>query len=590
MLHEEFTTDVANAVQSLKGFLLYENSTNKHTINMLRSIYMPEQYSKFMHSNNDGDLSYSYTQYDPIPENSFERACSGMMTYHISPLTQFFKLSQPVYSSLTGEEPSERLTKGLGNRTRAIHSIIQEVQNFQVVAQVNRDKLCFGLGCHVIEEDEQRVSKFSHIPTEDIALGTSNGTYLDVYGIRKELNMFQARQLFKNPLNPMYWEDKRIAGLADQQKKYFYRFNIPLPILRRHLIDKIQNDYQDKFVERMVDNLLPSISSSKIVAGNVPWVDIWFTDDEVMSIDVKDYRPIIVSMMSPPYKINSLSRGQGEKALPLALLLTEMEVINLTAFERTFAPAWSVGDEAERLGLTFDRDGVNFIEKGTQEPKPMSLGASMADAREYKQYTQARYDRMFFVDVFELMQKDRMTEDEVQIRNQDSLVKMIFYTIQDQYDFLNPTVLTINNHIHKRLKRRDELSKQVLTAQYTSALAFANKTSLMTKLNQFLQTGRGVADMLTVDSEVNDELGYTEYFKHIIAETGEDLLLRSPDDAAKRRAERIRGKQLAYQKAQADALAGASNAVATASQAQSGGRPQQQQGQKGQGDLSMVSK
>lgn len=581
MMQENIHQMLLESLVCLKMFYIYDQGTNKEIIQTLRSIYMPQQDMKFMHSQN-----YEYNNYDPTPENSFERACSGMMTYHVNPLTPFFKLRQPAHANLQGEEVPDDLAKALGTRTRAIHGIFQEVQNFQTVARVNRDKLCFGIGCKIVEEDKQRISRFSHIPPENIALGTSNGQYLDIYGVKETLNDFQARKRFPKPFEEDYWMKKDICGLTNTTMTDYYRFNIPLTIMKEHIEDYAKKHFQPREVKRIIEQLLPGVSKKEKIVGDIPWVDVWFNDETIFYMGIVDSRRIITSMMAPPYTINSFARGQGEKALPLALMLSEMAVIGTYAYERTFAPAWSVVDDMGQMGLTFDRGGVSFKEKGMEDPHPMSLGAEMRDMTEYNRFTQARFDRMLFIDVFELMQKDRMTEDEVQIRNQDDLVKLVFYTVQDQYDDLNPTVLSINNHIDKRINdSKSLLQKQVLTAQYTSALAFANRGGVMSKLGQLVNAGRQVGEMVAMESEINDDLNYLDYFKHTVIETGEDKLIRESADATRKKQERIRGRQLAYQKEQAAALSGTSDAMARAAQAEEGGRAGQQRPQANQGSV-----
>ena len=576
-LDQELMDLMIAALQPLECFYIYDQDVNRTIMGTLRAIYMPEN-NRFMMQAETEYYNFNYQMYDPTPENTFERACSGMMTYHVNPMSPFFKLRQPAYLELGNKPVSTNLVKALGQRTRIIHGVFQEVQNFQTVSRVNRDKLCFGIGCKMLEPDPLRITKFTYIRPEDIGLGTSNGQFLDIYMAREKLSNFEARNRFPMPLKRDYWEKKDIMGMHDQERQNYHRLNVPINVLRRHLYDMCRTRNNSKLLKYKVDQLFPEVSQSDLEKGRDKWADVWFTEDCVMYIGVKEYRPIITSMMAPPYTIRSLARGQGEKALPLGLQITELETIGLTCTERKFAPSWTVVDDVEKLGLSFQPHGVMIKENGMDNPFPNILDVPMTEFLEIKRYAQARYDRMFFIDVFEMVHKDRMTQDEVQIRDHDDLAKLVLYTCEDQFSDLNPTVLTINQHVHERKKKtrnKDPLAGEVLNAQYTSALAFANKTGMMKKLSQMLVTGEQVSKALADDTPVNDRLDYLGYFEHTIAETGEDTLLREEKDASRREQERIRAKQLAYQKAQAEALSGASDAMARASEAERGGRQTQ---------------
>lgn len=229
-LEDGFHSKILESLGHLKKYFVFDLPYNRGVIQTLRAIYMQKQGMAIME---DIEAGFYFENYDPTPENSFERACSGMMVYHVNPTTQYFKLSQPAYLDILRKDTPTDLSKELGNRTRMIHAVKQEVSNFQTVARVNRDKMWCGLGCKVIEPDPYRIAELTYIPPEDIALGTSNGKHLDIQGIRENLTAFEARERFENPLKKNFWKDHQVGGLHDEKMMCCYRMNVPLNNYRR---------------------------------------------------------------------------------------------------------------------------------------------------------------------------------------------------------------------------------------------------------------------------------------------------------------------------------------------------------------------
>ena len=558
---------VSDALKELPDFYIFDNSTNRAILDALNSIYAPQRNTRMYHGSDEEGNDYGYRNYDPTPENSFERACSGMNTYHISPLSKYFKMGRANFmeADLEGKEDLD-VDHALSRRTKTIHNILQEVKNFQVATACNRDKLRLGIAVKTVEEDVARVSGLRHFPPEDIALTTSNMLDLDVFGIREKLNRFRAKRRFSNPVWPDYWTDVTSLGLKDSTEKTYHRFNMPVHVLREHIRDKVAGEFRDIELNRFMDKLgLKKQSQANIATGFTQWADIGFDEDgKIMFVETKNNHPIIISMMSPPFRITSFCRGQAEKALPLTIMLTEIQMITLAAIERTFAPPWSVVDDIQRLGMNFGRDGVIIKNREDPDPVPLSLGVDPNGIAEIKRLFQAAHDRMFYIDVFELTHKSRMTTPEVDIRSQQDISKLSFYLVQDQYDDLNPTVLTVNQHLHDRIKSKDRLAKTTLMARYVSALAFASNHGILVKFEQLVRAGQSVSGILKENTELNDKFDYLTHFKDTVSEMGEELLIRDAKDAENRVTRRIGAEKISYLVQQANALRNTAGAMAPA--------------------------
>ena len=554
MIRNDIHKDIFSALFEFNSTFIYDNDNNKEIVEMLRGILMPDQGSRFYETDH-----FDYNLFNPIPENTFERAVSGFLSYHISPVNKYFNLESVDFLKTEDEVFNSTIVKAQSQRTDSIHKIIQESSNFASIAQNTRDKLGLGMTARVIEDDDQQVAKMYYYPVEDLGIATSNGRNEDIFIVREKLNRFEARQRFPNPIIPNYWEERPVKGIIEEADSTYCRINIPLPVVKRHIMDHLKDQYDKTTVSRVVNYLFKNNISG--ADKSTLWADIWISETDILSIDVIPYRRIIVPKASPPYRVKNYARGQGEKALPLILTLTELDVMNLDSYEKTYTPAWSVTDDIQRLGLDLSRGKVTFKEKGMDDPTPLSLKADVRFMIEFKQFKQALLDRMFYLDMFELKDKSRMPSNEVDMRHSDDLRKAVLFVIQDHKDDLNPTVLTINNMIHHRLGKNDSLAGRLLRAYYTSELAASNKDSLINKAVKVLGLGKQVAEVVESESDINDEMDFVAYYKTIVSKLGETKALRVEKDAVTKRKQKNDLKQLKAQQARGLTLEASGRAI-----------------------------
>ena len=554
MLEADLHLTIRDALMQFSRSMIAQNNNNERIIKILRSMNMPDQNTNY--AEND---EFHYMLFNPSPENSFERAVSGFLSHHVSPVNRYFALEIIDYLATEAKriDPDEKKAQDL--RTDSIHGILQEPLNFMCIGQNWRDKLLMGMTGRVIEDDDVQVSKIYHYPLEQLGLATSDGKSLDIYVVKERLSAFQARSRFPKTLNPDHWTEYNFNGVFGGVEKDYYRINIPVEVVRNHVMDIIKDDYVD--TKRIIDYLFP-LKKDKALQYDTFWADIWLCDEGVMSIDIIPFRRIIIPKMSPPFRVNNYARGQGEKAMPLMLTLTELDVINLDSYEKTYTPAWSVVDDIQRLGLDLSRGQVTFKEKGMDDPTPLSLKAEIRSMIEFQQFKQSLYDRIMYLDVFELQNKSRMPTAEVEMRRTDDMRKMSLYIIQDHADDLNPTVLTINRQINERLKENDALANKLLQAKYVSELAMANKAGIINQSAKVLGMAEQTTKIVAEESEINDECDFVEYFKNTVAKSGQAAVMRNKEDAEKRRQQRRRKRQLAVQAAEGEALTNAGKAMA----------------------------
>lgn len=547
-----------DALLEFRPCMLCEDETNRTMYDILNSYFTPGFGKDYGHND-----EHTNDLLNPTPADTLERAVSGIISFHYSPSEPFMGLKKRDYVEMEDTEATENAedAKALNARTHSIRSIIQSPENFSVMTQAARETLKVGVCGKTVDPDPVNMASMQYYPFDQIGVATSNGKILDIYMVCEELTRFQARMRFPSiASDPSYWTERKVDGVFDGEKKKYYRLNLPLPVIRQHMMDRLRSVADDENSrKKFVDSLFPEKDNNTGIPGNVTWADIWFCDEMICSIDLLDYHPIMINCAAPPYNVRSFARGQGEKSLSLLMAITHAFEKTITAFDRTYDPSWSVVDENQRLGLDLSSGSVSFKEAGTDDPTPLSLNAEIRGAVEWGQYLQMLYDRIFYLDVFELLNKSRMTKAEVQVRDTDDFRKMTMFLVEDQKTNLNPMALSINHIIHKHLvdnNKEDRLADMKLQAVYTSDVAYASKNSVFTKVRQNAQMVLEVGTAMAEDNPMNDVVDLPNYFAGNMMKAGEPEILRDEDDRVRKETIRTSREKIADQGAALQAIGG----------------------------------
>ena len=525
----------------------------------MRTLYCPGDDEEFFSNQN-----FDYAIWDSTPINSIYRTVAGFMSYHYSPSEEFFRIQEMRNPPLTPEGlPDAERLKQLTTRKEELHRLVQHRDNVIVYAKNYRDKVIFGYTAKVIEEDPFLKVRFSHYAPEDFAVTTSNGKILDIFGVREKLTHFQAKQRFGR----VDIENVR-TGLFDYNYEDYYRFNIPRSVLWAHLNETIDFDV-DKMAYDMARKLL-KVDKGYTGQNDYEWVDFWVSDRQLLNVKVQPYRNIIVSQFMPSNKGVGLGKGLGEINKSTHLILTETELINLAGYEKTIDPPWGVHTESETYGINLQRGEYTTFDQTGTEPKPLTVKADIRSMIEYKNYVQARFDRNCYLDSFELINKSRMTKEEVATRTSEDFRRLGIYVVQDQADDLNPT-LTVVNAISRDIFEEPEFLVDVsVNAFFTSPLSLAHKNSEMERAMRIAELTAITMQNAAVDSPVNDLLDYKNKLSKFLANHGDEDWLGDREDVQRKSEERKAKEKLLLEQAQADALTSSSQAIRAASPEEGG--------------------
>ena len=533
----------------------------KDKIDFLRSIYSPhDDEDYFKHGEN-----FNYQNYDGTPINSIQRATAGFLTYHVSPNTRYFGMSFLKGDILQSMDEKIEQAKKVKEVVRDNHRILQQSDNMITYGKCYRDKILFNFTGKVIEDDPFKIAKLVHYEPENLLALSSNGRDLNVFGVKEQMNAFQATKRF-GPGDYI----RRPVKLYDMEKEWYYRYNVKRSDLYLHFTAHPDWD-NDKMFQNYVRKLL-KVGRNYKGTNDYLWVDFWTNDTQLISLEIREYRNIIISQLNFSNYGTGIGKGIGELASPTHCLLTELEVINLTAYERTYDPSYAVHSESEALGFDLGRSGYVFFDDPKSAPQNLSLNSNIPAAVEYKNYIQNRFDRICMLDVFQLINKSRMTGKEVDIRNTEGSRFLGPYVIQDDYDDLNPTVKAVHSIALKHKKATVEERSWKMNAFYTSPLTRAHKMTAVEDTERMAGVILALNNIIANETELTDSIDVKQKTLELLREIDDTDWFRDILDAKTKSASRIEKERLAVETAQQNALTASSNAI-RASQDDGGEEP-----------------
>lgn len=484
---------IKKGLEAFNGYFFKHNSYFRNKMQYVRAVYAPDDdlgnMQDYYEGSNDGE-SFNFKSYDPIPGNIVERATSGMMSYHLNPRDKFFALTRFGYK--TEQEPNANFDKLAKQREDDIHQIMQIPSNFLAEAKFIRDKMLFGVSGKVIESEVEKITaSIEQYPPEALGVGTTNGKVFDIFGVCETLTGFELAMRFGRD-NPNLGVKQEMLSLSGMDRSHeCRRINVKKDAFMFHM--EMQSNADRTSLEHK--NYMRYLNHLFKGEKDTVWLDIWYNDQGVLSVRGLPYYNIIISQWGPSHKLRGIGKGQGEKSLPLAIILAEVSDINLSGYERTFAPPYLLPNVKSLLGNDFGRDGIIYGQPAGGVPTNLSLNADVRAMIEFGEYYLQKQRDLFFLDVFELIKKSRMTTVEVDRRDRDDFRRMSLFVTQDEATNLNPTVVGLNHILHEKIGAVDKASMIALSAQYTSALSYAHKNSIFDQTDRLTASLTGLAKL-----------------------------------------------------------------------------------------------
>ena len=479
------------AMEDLRRFYLIENQDFASMCAKIRTMNRPFVFDKFCDFGNS-----SYKIYDPTPYNMLDRAVAGILTYHVTPKDDFLELYRPLQGT-TETEPDE--VKEKAKRTKMIHSILQMPDNIVAEAKVHYDKILFNISGKRLHIHDDKFLTIHH-PPEDLALGSSDGLEPNIFGVKEGLSPFQAYSRLPEPLNPQVAKHWEMKTLGDEEKREYYVMTLPSEVLLSHL---------DLWFKNREHLSLPEYKEFFKPKMKKQWTTITWSEYGIANLDSQDERELIVSTSLPSPGRSLLSKGLGERALPLVVELAEKMEIDVTAYERIMSPPIALPSEAENYGLNFQRDGIMYIPPGSADVKYVTSPIRMSDMLPYGEKRDKQLRETYMLDIFEILDKVNMPTTEVTYRRDTNLTKGTVYVITDEQSNLRPTVQYLNVHLDSRVTKENRWMGRKTQARYVSPLAQSLSATFLARVEKALLAvvNIGKAKQSYEDSDVYIDYG-----------------------------------------------------------------------------------
>ena len=104
---------------------------------------------------------------------------------------------------------------------------------------------------------------------------------------------------------------------------------------------------------------------------------------------------------------------------------------------------------------------------------------------EYHSFKMDRHDKMWYLDIFLLIEKNRMTREEVTTRKSDNYRNLAYFLAEDEAAFLMPLVGTLTEIVSKE-KPQEELNGRVVYSRFISPLSLASRESVFDNARQVI--------------------------------------------------------------------------------------------------------
>ena len=465
--------------------------------------------------------------YDSDPLVMKKQSLAGFVSYHKNPYSQFFNLDINSFIKELEIDNDQDVDehKVLMRRVKTLHAIMQTPTNVCIDNAMTEDKLDLGVGCKVMEKDDHAIMQAVHFIPEDTAIGSTNGRTQNVFGVRERLSGFEIVNRYPEMVDKRLEKQLKREPFEQSEAQTLYRYNIQFKdfkqLLGTYMDHEKDNSIFFQYLQEKFKNGSKNIEDSQ-------WLDIAFTDNGIVFYQVHNNRNIIVSQYMTPMTSLSLSHGLLDQLLPIIVLFNETIKINLTAYERTYAPSYAVADSSKSKDIKLERDKIIYL-SDINDIKDMSVRLDMGGPLQIANYLKDKLYRGFKLDTFNLLAQTHMTQGEVSQRVSESARQLGPFVSQDEADNLTIEVNFCNEQVHSRLKNSDKLADKILSAKYSSELASAHKNDMLSKTVRLNEALMSLSKVFESSPEFKNFLDVNNHAKQLLLNFKMDSYINSEE-------------------------------------------------------------
>ena len=427
------------------------NQATNSKIERLRAHFIPAQDDEFFSYVSESGAVYGGSGaselLNPTPYEVVKYSTAGFLSYHHTPYDMFFKSHLIPYQNLNVEEAREAIQYWYQRDLRT-HAILQQGHNLLQEALFTMERLVFNLGCKTLDIDENLNVRKTHHPIENIMAFSSDKLNRDILGVKENLSWFQFKTRFPKPfMQPEQHKeiesafdftrvsDVRLPGVSADIS--VYRYNLSVSVFKMFMTSYLS--YYPESKKRFEETFRSEFSLRKNDIVDMTLL----SDGTIVFIRSAPYRTIIVGNLGGVYKDGVRGKAQGDVALSRSIALQEAEVIGYQAFERAFGTMFLANSDLE--GKIFDSlssDDILYVDNDT-DFKPLNIQIDIATAYTIIDRWEQKIREQFFLDIFTLIEKNRMPVQEINIRRSDGFKQLGLYVVSDMATNLEPEVLSV---------------------------------------------------------------------------------------------------------------------------------------------------
>ena len=417
--------------------------------------------------------------------------------------------------------------------TQSMYIALDRSNFQQEIHELYTDLVTFGTSCMMIEEDNQKLLRFSTRHIKEIYISENDKGVVDTVHREFKMTARAAYQRFGENLS------RRLKKIAETN---------PYDEVTIHQCVK-PNDQQNPY---------------KMDDKSMAFTSIYYDHEDKKIISVSGFNefPFVV-----PRWLKSSSEMYGRSpsmtALPDIKMINKMSETTIKAAQKMVDPPLLVPDDSFVLPVRTQPGGLNYYRSGTRDRiEPLNIGANTPVGLNLEDQRREAIRQAYFVDQLLMSQDVRMTATEVMQRNEEKMRLLARVLGRLQSEMLQPLITRcFNILLRKEMLPTPPVSLQGQTVdiEYVSPLARSQRTGDVQAILRSLEIISPLAQMMPV----MDYLDPDKLVKHITDVLGVPRkILRSDQEVAMIRQQQMEAAQQQAQLDQASQMAEAGGKAA----------------------------
>ena len=417
--------------------------------------------------------------------------------------------------------------------TQSMYIALDRSNFQQEIHELYTDLVTFGTSCMMIEEDEQKLLRFSTRHIKEIYISENDKGVVDTVHREFKMTARAAYQRFGENLS------RRLKKIAETN---------PYDEVTIHQCVK-PNDKQNPY---------------KMDDQSMAFTSIYYDHEDKKIISVSGFNefPFVV-----PRWLKSSSEMYGRSpsmtALPDIKMINKMSETTIKAAQKMVDPPLLVPDDSFVLPVRTQPGGLNYFRSGTRDRiEPLNIGANTPVGLNLEDQRREAIRQAYFVDQLLMSQDVRMTATEVMQRNEEKMRLLAPVLGRLQSEMLQPLITRcFNILLRKEMLPTPPVSLQGQTVdiEYVSPLARSQRTGDVQAILRSLEIISPLAQMMPV----MDYLDPDKLVKHITDVLGVPRkILRSDQEVAMIRQQQMEAAQQQAELDQASQMAEAGGKAA----------------------------